>query len=75
MLPQMLLSLKQGVGRLIRSCSDYGVIMIADDRMNSSRSYVSTTYSNLPPFRVINTLKEVEEFWNRVKNNFPSENK
>lgn len=32
-LPEMILKLRQGIGRLIRSHQDTGVIMIFDDRL------------------------------------------
>ena len=37
LLPEMLLTLRQGIGRLIRSETDYGVVMVLDDRARSSR--------------------------------------
>ena len=37
-LPEAALALKQGVGRLIRSEEDYGVVVICDPRL-SGRSY------------------------------------
>ena len=48
--PQAALSLKQGVGRLIRTRKDRGVIVIADSRI-LSRSYGRTFLNSLPDFR------------------------
>ena len=69
-LPQMLLAIKQGVGRLIRSCSDYGVVVIADDRLNSNKGYLSTLMNDLPPFKIVRNMDEVKSFWNGVKDQF-----
>jgi len=47
-LPEAVLTLKQGVGRLIRSEDDRGVVMICDPRLRG-RSYGSVFLSSLPP--------------------------
>ena len=47
-LPLMLMRLKQGLGRLIRSQDDRGVALIADGRMG--RRYAQTVLSCIPPF-------------------------
>lgn len=65
-IPRMVISLKQGVGRLIRSCSDYGVIVIADDRLNQGLSYVNKVLNDLPPFTRTNNLGEIASFWRNV---------
>jgi ATP-dependent DNA helicase DinG len=49
-LPQAVLSLKQGVGRLIRDQSDWGVVVVCDPRI-SSKSYGRHFLKSLPPFR------------------------
>ncbi len=48
-LPQSVLALKQGVGRLIRSYTDRGVLVLCDPRL-SSKSYGRTFLDSLPPF-------------------------
>jgi ATP-dependent DNA helicase DinG len=50
-LPQAVLGLKQGVGRLIRDTDDYGVVVICDPRL-SSKSYGRQFLKSLPPFPV-----------------------
>jgi ATP-dependent DNA helicase DinG len=50
-LPEAALALKQGVGRLIRSEEDRGVVAICDPRM-SERGYGRLFRANLPPMRV-----------------------
>ncbi|HEX4377956.1 MAG TPA: ATP-dependent DNA helicase [Steroidobacteraceae bacterium] len=50
-LPEAVLALKQGVGRLIRSESDEGVVVICDPRM-TRRSYGRVFRASLPPMTV-----------------------
>ena len=38
--PSMIMKLKQGLGRLIRSKDDKGVAFILDGRINRSRDYI-----------------------------------
>jgi ATP-dependent DNA helicase DinG len=47
-LPEAVLALKQGVGRLIRSEEDHGVVVICDPRM-SERAYGRIFRASLPP--------------------------
>ncbi len=49
-LPDAVLALKQGVGRLIRDASDRGVLMIADPRL-TGRDYGRQIFASLPPMR------------------------
>jgi ATP-dependent DNA helicase DinG len=49
-LPEAALALKQGVGRLIRSEEDRGVVMICDPRL-LTRSYGRSLLASLPPMR------------------------
>jgi ATP-dependent DNA helicase DinG len=51
-LPQAVLALKQGVGRLIRDFEDFGVIVIGDPRI-SSKAYGRVFLESLPPAPVI----------------------
>ncbi len=48
-LPEAVMALKQGAGRLIRGESDRGVLMIADPRL-SSKPYGKAFLDSLPPF-------------------------
>ena len=61
-LPQAVLSLKQGVGRLIRDYDDFGVIMICDPRI-TSKSYGRVFLNSLPPMPVINGPVEASAFF------------
>lgn len=47
-LPEAVIALKQGVGRLIRDVSDRGVLMLADPRL-TSRLYAQIIFASLPP--------------------------
>jgi len=47
-LPQAVISLKQGAGRLIRDVSDRGVLVLCDPRIRT-RSYGQTFLASLPP--------------------------
>ena len=59
-LPEAALALKQGVGRLIRSESDEGVVVICDPRL-SSRGYGRSMLACLPPMRVTRERDEAVE--------------
>ncbi|MCF8057596.1 MAG: ATP-dependent DNA helicase [Desulfocapsa sp.] len=60
--PRAILTLRQGVGRLMRSTSDRGVIGIMDIRLYS-KGYGRMFRASLPPSPVVRTLEEVEEFF------------
>jgi ATP-dependent DNA helicase DinG len=60
--PQAVLALKQGFGRLIRSLSDRGVLMLLDPRIRTTR-YGATFLSSLPPYRRTDDISEVERFF------------
>ncbi|HET7674848.1 MAG TPA: ATP-dependent DNA helicase, partial [Gammaproteobacteria bacterium] len=49
-LPQAVIALKQGVGRLIRDTADTGVMMLCDPRL-TSKSYGRVFLDSLPPMR------------------------
>ena len=51
-LPQAVLALKQGVGRLIRDFDDFGVIVVGDPRLKS-KAYGRVFLDALPPSPVI----------------------
>ena len=59
-LPLAVVRLKQGVGRLIRSSRDTGVIMIMDRRI-VSRNYGRVFLSSVPPFRIV-SQDRIESF-------------
>jgi ATP-dependent DNA helicase DinG len=57
-LPEAVLTLKQGVGRLIRSETDHGAVVICDPRM-TRRSYGRVFRSSLPPMAVTQSQQVV----------------
>ncbi len=60
-LPHAVLTLKQGAGRLIRSETDTGVLMICDPRL-ISKSYGRKIWQSLPPMKRTRALDEAVEF-------------
>lgn len=61
-LPQAVISLKQGVGRLIRDVDDRGVLMLADPRL-LTRAYGRTFLASLPPMARTRSLTHVQAFF------------
>jgi ATP-dependent DNA helicase DinG len=57
-LPEAVLALKQGVGRLIRSEADHGVVVVCDPRL-TRRAYGRIFLSSLPPMAVTRNPEEV----------------
>jgi ATP-dependent DNA helicase DinG len=60
-LPQAVLALKQGVGRLIRDFDDRGLIVLGDPRLRT-RGYGATFLASLPAMPVIDDLAAALEF-------------
>ncbi len=63
-LPEAVMLLKQGAGRLIRDEVDRGVLMILDERV-LTKSYGRTVLSSLPPFARTRSEDEAIEFLTR----------
>jgi len=61
-IPMMTLTLEQGVGRLIRTREDRGVVAIMDSRL-SSTPYGRSIVHALPDFPVTTKLSDVREFY------------
>ena len=60
-LPRAVIALKQGAGRLIRSETDRGVLMICDPRL-TDKPYGKRIWRSLPPMRRTRELNDVEAF-------------
>jgi ATP-dependent DNA helicase DinG len=60
--PQAILTLRQGAGRLMRRASDRGVIAILDIRL-FSKGYGKRFLRSLPPSPVVRELEKVENFF------------
>lgn len=61
-LPTAVIALKQGVGRLIRSSEDRGVLMLCDPRL-VGKPYGKVFLNSLPPMRRTRMLERVEAFF------------
>lgn len=59
--PQAIISLKQGAGRLIRSERDHGVLMICDTRL-IDKPYGRRIWQSLPPMRRSRVQQEAVDF-------------
>jgi ATP-dependent DNA helicase DinG len=64
-LPQAILALKQGAGRLIRDPQDRGVLMLCDPRL-ISKAYGRAILESLPPMRRTREASDVEAFFARM---------
>ena len=61
-LPEAIITLKQGAGRLIRDETDRGVLMICDPRL-ITKPYGKRIWQSLPPFKRTRELSEVTDFF------------
>jgi len=61
-LPQAVISLKQGAGRLIRDMKDYGVLMIGDNRLKT-KPYGKVFLQSLPDMPQSKRLQDVVAFY------------
>jgi len=63
--PDAIISLKQGAGRLIRDENDQGVLMLCDARIRS-KGYGKRFTAALPPMRQTHSLRDVQAFFARL---------
>jgi ATP-dependent DNA helicase DinG len=61
-LPQAVIALKQGAGRLIRDARDRGVLVVCDPRL-LNRSYGHAFLNSLPPMARTRELEQVQRFF------------
>lgn len=66
--PQAIITLKQGVGRLIRSRSDRGVVAILDPRLKT-KSYGRQFLTGLPRMRITDDPEELKALFNQPEAN------
>jgi ATP-dependent DNA helicase DinG len=64
-LPQAILQLKQGAGRLIRGEDDRGVLVLCDPRLHS-RPYGRLVRASLPPMKPTRERADVRAFFARI---------
>ncbi|HLN02325.1 MAG TPA: ATP-dependent DNA helicase [Bryobacteraceae bacterium] len=62
-IPQAAIALKQGFGRLIRSRSDRGVLVLLDNRITKQR-YGQIFFDSLPDYGFTTKFGDVEKFFN-----------
>jgi ATP-dependent DNA helicase DinG len=62
-IPQAAIALKQGFGRLIRSKSDRGVLVLLDNRVTKQR-YGQVFFDSLPDYGFTTQIAAVEKFFN-----------
>jgi len=65
--PQAVLALKQGFGRLIRTKTDRGVLALLDNRIQRM-AYGKIFLESLPKYKMTNSLAEVSRFLGQKKN-------
>jgi ATP-dependent DNA helicase DinG len=64
MMPGAIIALKQGLGRLIRSRQDTGILAVLDSRL-WSRRYGELFFNSLPNCAVTDNIEDLENFWGR----------
>ncbi|WP_102798515.1 ATP-dependent DNA helicase [Bowmanella denitrificans] len=67
-IPQAVITLKQGAGRLIRDSADRGVLVICDNRL-VTRDYGKTFLASLPDMRRTRTLDSALTFLKQIQEN------
>ena len=65
-LPAAVIDLKQGLGRLLRTRTDRGVLAILDGRLRTRR-YGETFLRSLPPYPVVDSLEQVRSFFQQER--------
>lgn len=66
-LPETIINLKQGAGRLIRDETDSGVLMLCDPRV-ISKGYGRRIWQSLPPFKRTRDIADVQAFFKNRDN-------
>jgi len=61
--PNAILRLKQGLGRLLRSTTDRGILAVLDNRL-STKSYGRLFMDSLPDYEITNRVEDLVEFMN-----------
>ena len=66
--PEMIIKLKQGIGRLIRSEKDTGIVSIIDPRLRDKPAtrYRNMTWAALPIHNRTTSLEELASFYNNL---------
>ncbi len=61
--PNAILRLKQGLGRLLRSANDRGILAVLDNSL-STKSYGRLFMESLPDYEVTNSIEDLVHFMN-----------
>ncbi len=64
-LPSAIIALKQGLGRLIRSSADRGMLSVLDVRMIAAR-YGRFFFESLPPIPLTHDLEDIRKFFDQT---------
>jgi ATP-dependent DNA helicase DinG len=67
LIPEMLVKLKQGFGRLVRTETDTGVVALLDCRANLNGAYHSSVINALPDCCVTSDINDIAPFLKAVK--------
>ncbi|WP_010249646.1 ATP-dependent DNA helicase [Acetivibrio cellulolyticus] len=65
--PEMIIKLKQGMGRLIRCETDTGIIAVLDFRVSKNGKYRKRVLKALSHFEVTDSIDDVRDFIGKVK--------
>lgn len=65
--PQMIIKLRQGAGRLIRNETDTGVLAILDARATGNGNYYKRVMNALGKYPVVSSVEEIGDFIRSVK--------
>lgn len=71
LVPEMIIKLKQGAGRLIRSSADKGIVSILDPRASAreQKFYRQTILDALCEKNITEDIDNLAAFWNRLNSN------
>jgi ATP-dependent DNA helicase DinG len=70
--PDAAIALKQGVGRLLRTRDDRGIVAVLDRRL-VTRPYGRRIRDSLPPLPLTHRMEDVRAFWARCEGGVPDE--
>lgn len=65
--PQMIIKLRQGAGRLIRTETDTGILAILDVRASSKGNHRDRVLKALQKYPLVSSIEEVASFIDSVK--------
>ena len=66
LLPDAIIMLRQGVGRLIRTEHDTGALIIMDPRLRRKK-YGASFFNSLPPMQQVSTVNALTDFLTKLK--------